>query len=142
MCASVAEVLRSEFGKKLSDPDVVILDPCTGTGNFIVNLMHRVSKADLPRMYESQLWANEVMLLPYYIAALNIEHAYSELTGRWRAFDGLCFVDTLDLAEGRQIPMFTETNTDRVVHEQGAQIMRIPGQGERDSGVNVKTIPG
>jgi predicted helicase len=127
MCASVAEVLRSEFGKRLSDPDVVILDPCTGTGNFIVNLMHRVAKADLPRMYESQLWANEVMLLPYYIAALNIEHAYSELAGRWRAFDGLCFVDTLDLAEGRQIPMFTESNTERVAREQDAQITVIIG---------------
>lgn len=127
MCASVAEVLRAEFGKKLNDPDVLILDPCTGTGNFIVNLMHRIPRADLPRMYESQLYANEVMLLPYYIAALNIEHAYSEITGRWEAFEGLCFVDTLDLAEGRQIPMFTERNTERVTREQGAQITVIVG---------------
>ena len=53
-------------------------------------------------MYRQQLFANEVMLLPYYIAALNIEHAYYELTGEYEAFEGLCFVDTLDLAEGQQ----------------------------------------
>ena len=100
MCASVAEVLESEFGKTLGDPDVHILDPCTGTGNFIVNLLRRIPKKDLPRMYRQQLFANEVMLLPYYIAALNIEHAYYELTGSYEPFEGLCFVDTLDLAKG------------------------------------------
>ena len=50
-------------------------------------------------MYREQLFANEVMLLPYYIAAMNIEHAYCELTGKYEPFEGLCFVDTLDLAE-------------------------------------------
>ena len=53
-------------------------------------------------MYREQLFANEVMLLPYYIAALNIEHAYYELTGNYEPFEGLCFVDTLDLAEAKQ----------------------------------------
>ena len=75
MCASVAEVLGREFGKPLGSPDVQILDPCTGTGNFIVNLLRRIPKRDLPRMYREQLFANEVMLLPYYIASQNIEHA-------------------------------------------------------------------
>jgi predicted helicase len=101
MCASVAEVLQAEFGKSLGDKDVNILDPCTGTGNFIVNLLRRLPKRDLPRMYREQLFANEVMLLPYYVAALNIEHAYFELTGSYEPFDGLCFVDTLELAEGK-----------------------------------------
>ena len=116
MCASVAEVLEKEFGKTLGDPDVHILDPCTGTGNFIVNLMRRIPKKDLPRMYREQLFANEVMLLPYYIAALNIEHAYYELTGEYEPFEGLCFVDTLDLAEGEQstFGFMTEENTERV----------------------------
>ena len=53
-------------------------------------------------MYREQLFANEVMLLPYYIAALNIEHAYYELTGEYEAFEGLCFVDTLDLVHERR----------------------------------------
>ena len=116
MCASVEEVLRSEFGKTLGDPDVHILDPCTGTGNFIVNLLRRIPKQDLPRMYRQQLFANEVMLLPYYIAALNIEHAYYELTGEYEAFPGLCFVDTLELAKGKQstFGFMTQENVARV----------------------------
>jgi type I restriction-modification system DNA methylase subunit len=69
MCASVQEVLRAEFGLGLASPDVRILDPCTGTGNFIVNLMRRVEPRDLPRFYQTQLFANEVMLLPYDVAA-------------------------------------------------------------------------
>jgi len=127
MCGAVEEALKREFGLTLSSPGVVILDPCTGTGNFIVHLMQRISKRDLPRMYKEQLFANEVMLMPYYIAALNIEHAYLDLTGQYDPFDGLCFVDTLDLAEARQMPMFSEANTERVDRERKAQITVIIG---------------
>jgi predicted helicase len=130
MCASVAEVLKSEFGKSLSSPDVHILDPCVGTGNFIVNLMRRMPKRDLPRMYRRQMFANEVMLLPYYISALNIEHAYYELTGEYEAFEGLCFVDTLDLADVGQrdlIKELSEKNAERVEREKGAPITVILG---------------
>jgi predicted helicase len=102
MCASVVEVLKSEFKKELGDPDVCIIDPCTGTGNFVVNLLHRIPQKDLPRVYKHQLFANEVMLMPYYIAALNIEHAYFEITGTYEPFEGLCFVDTLGMAEASQ----------------------------------------
>jgi predicted helicase len=129
MCASVAEVLETEFGKSLGDKDVQILDPCTGTGNFIVNLLRRIPKKHLPRMYREQLFANEVMLLPYYIAALNIEHAYYELTGGYEAFEGLCFVDTLDLAEGAQahLSFMTAENTARVERQKKAPITVIIG---------------
>src|SRR4026207_567893 len=125
MCASVAEVLQTEFGLTLGSPGVNILDPCTGTGNFIVNILRRIPRKGLPRMYREQLFANEVMLLPYYIAALNIEHAYYELTGKYEAFEGLCFVDTLDLAENRQMAMFTEENTARVARQKKAPITVI-----------------
>lgn len=84
MCAGVAEVLQTKFGKSLGDPGVHILDPCTGTGNFIVNLLRRISKRDLPRVYREQLFANEVMLLPYYIAALNNEFAYFEIAEQYK----------------------------------------------------------
>ena len=129
MCNSVAEVLKSEFGKSLSDPDVYILDPCTGTGNFIVNLMKMIPKRDLPRVYRDQLFANEVMLMPYYIAAMNIEHAYYEKTGEYESFDGICFVDTLDLAEAQQTTMtfMTEENAQRVEQEKKAPITVIIG---------------
>ena len=130
MCASVERVLQDEFGKTLSDTSVNILDPCTGTGNFIVNLLRRIPKRDLKRMYTQQLFANEVMLLPYYIAALNIEHAYYERTGAYERFDGLCFVDTLDLAEEEdkpRLPIMTEENTARVERQKTAPITVIIG---------------
>ena len=129
MCASVAEVLETEFGEPLGSPDVQILDPCTGTGNFVVNLLRRVSKRDLPRMYREQLFANEVMLMPYYIAALNIEHAYYEITGEYAPFEGLCFVDTLDMAEHAQgeFGFVTEANTARVERQKAAAITVIIG---------------
>lgn len=129
MCASVAEVLQSEFGKGLGGKNVTILDPCTGTGNFIVNLLRRIPKRDLPRLYRGQMFANEVMLLPYYIAALNIEHAYFELTGEYEPFEGLCFVDTLDLAESAQsaFSFMTEENTARVQRQKKAPITVIIG---------------
>jgi predicted helicase len=129
MCASVAEVLEKEFGKSLGDKDVNILDPCTGTGNFIVNLIRRIPKKDLKRVYSKQLFANEIMLLPYYIAALNIEHAYYEQTGEYEAFEGLCFVDTLDLAESRQgtLSFMTEKNTERVERQKKTPITVIIG---------------
>ena len=127
MCASVEQVLQDEFGKTLSDTSVNILDPCTGTGNFIVNLLRRIPKRDLKRMYTEQLFANEVMLLPYYIAALNIEHAYYERTGAYERFDGLCFVDTLELAEDSQhsLTFMTQENTERVKQQKAAPITVI-----------------
>ena len=106
-----------------------ILDPCTGTGNFIVNLLRRIPRRALKRMYTQQLFANEVMLLPYYIAALNIEHAYYERTGAYERFDGLCFVDTLELAEDseQQFAFMTEENTARVERQKAAPITVIIG---------------
>jgi predicted helicase len=129
MCASVEEVLRSEFGRRLGGEGVHILDPCTGTGNFLVNLLRRIEPRDLPRAYKSQLFANEVMLLPYYIASQNIEHEYFDLTGTYEPFEGLCFVDTLELAEAQQptLSFMTEENTARVNREKSAAINVIIG---------------
>jgi predicted helicase len=129
MCASVEEVLKQEFGKSLGDPDVLVLDPCTGTGNFVVNLLRRAPKPALERFYKKCLFANEIMLLPYYIAALNIEHAYYELAGQYEPFEGLCFVDTLELAEHEQaqLGIFAEKNTARVARQRSAPITVIIG---------------
>lgn len=128
MCASVGEVLHAEFGKTFGDDGVQILDPCTGTGNFIVNVLRRIAKPKLTRAYRSQLFANEVMLLPYYIAAMNIEHEYYEAAGRYEPFPGMCFVDTLEL-DGRQgaLPIMAEENTARVRREKQAAITIIVG---------------
>ena len=129
MCASVAEVLKTEFDKVLGSEDVYILDPCTGTGNFIVNLLKRVPRRYLKKVYREQFFANEIMLLPYYIAALNIEHAYYEITGEYEPFEGLCFVDTLDIAEKEQTELgfMTPENTERVERQRKTPITVIIG---------------
>lgn len=127
MCASVIDALHTEFGKTLGDPDVMVLDPATGTGNFIVNLLRRAKGEHRAGLYQGRLFANEVMLLPYYIAALNIEHAYYDLTGTYAPFEGLCFVDTLGLAEPEQMTMFVEKNTVRVEAQRKAPITIIIG---------------
>ncbi len=130
MCAAVEEVLETEFGKKLGDEGVVIIDPATGTGNFVVNLLSRAHKRNLrnfEEFYRERLFANEVMLMPYYIASLNIEREYYQLTGRAQPFEGLCFVDTLDLARNRQMTFFNEKNSERVERQKNADINVIIG---------------
>jgi predicted helicase len=127
MCASVEEVLQREFGTSLSEPGVQIIDPCVGTGSYIVNLLHRIPNSRLKYKYEHDLFCNEIMLLPYYIASLNIEHEYYSRMGEYEAFEGICFTDTLELAEGRQRSLFVEKNTERVEREKAAQIMVVIG---------------
>ncbi|MGD1085480.1 MAG: type ISP restriction/modification enzyme, partial [Verrucomicrobiota bacterium] len=101
MVASVEAVLKKEFGKSLADTDVHILDPFTGTGNFIVNIMRRIPKSALPYKYAQELHCNEIMLLPYYVASMNIEHAYVEATGQYEPFEGICLVDTFQTINGK-----------------------------------------
>ncbi len=127
MCASVDEVLKREFNTSIEEPDVRILDPATGTGSFIINLLHRIPPHKLEHKYKNDLFCNEIMLLPYYIASLNIEHEYYDKMGKYEPFEGVCFVDTLELAESRQLPLFVEENTERVKREKDAQIMVVIG---------------
>ncbi|HLX55832.1 MAG TPA: type ISP restriction/modification enzyme, partial [Ktedonobacteraceae bacterium] len=128
MCNSVEEVLKREFGTSIAEPGVQILDPCVGTGSFIVNLVrHHIPRSKLKYKYEHDLFCNEIMLLPYYIASLNIEHEYFERMGEYLPFEGICFADTLELAQGQQLSMFSEQNTERVQREKDAQIMVVIG---------------
>jgi len=129
MGASIVEILKSVFGFSLGSPSVYLLDPCTGTGNFVVNMMRRVAKKDLPRFYREQLFANEVMLLPYYIASQNIEHEYFDITGEYVPFEGLCFVDTLELIETSEgsLDFMTEANTSRVKRQRKTPITVVVG---------------
>lgn len=127
MVRSVDDILQQEFGKSLGHKDVHILDPFVGTGNFILRIMQQIPKTQLPHKYAHELHCNEVMLLPYYIAAMNIEHAYFELTGEYQPFEGICLVDTFELAEGKQMPMFAKANTERVEQQKQAPIFVIIG---------------
>ena len=89
---------EEHFGKTLIDRDVDILDPATGTGTFICELLEhfRGRPAMLRQKYDTELHANEVAILPYYVANLNIEATFAAITGEYREFGNLCFVDTLD----------------------------------------------
>lgn len=129
MVESVDEILRVEFGKSLGDKGVHILDPFVGTGNFILSVMRQILKTRLPHKYANELHANEVMLLPYYIAAMNIEHEYAELAGEYKPFEGLCLVDTFELSEAPQrvLAAITEENTKRVLAQRKAPITVIIG---------------
>lgn len=132
MCAAVEEVLDKEFGKRLGDPGVTLVDPATGTGNYAVNLLRRAAERNtrnFERFYREQLFANEVMLMPYYIASLNIEQEYFALAGRYEPFEGMCFVDTLDLAEEDQMhfEFMTQKNTERVERQKKMPITVVIG---------------
>jgi len=116
-----------EFGKSLSDRDVHILDPFVGTGNFVVRVMQEIKKTALPYKYANELHCNEVMLLPYYIASMNIEHAYLEATGEYKPFDGICLVDTFELEEKQQDSLFTAENTARVKKQKQTPIFVVIG---------------
>ncbi len=127
MVSSVENVLKTEFKTSLADKNVHILDPFTGTGNFIVNLMRLIPKTALPYKYREELHCNELMLLPYYVASMNIEHAFWEATGSYEAFEGICLVDTFETAEKeqRQFDIFNEANTERVHRQRKAPIKVI-----------------
>jgi predicted helicase len=128
MVRSVEEILKKEFGKSLSDEGVHILDPFVGTGNFITRIIREIKKTSLPQKYAEELHCNEVMLLPYYIASMNIEHEYYERTGEYKPFEGICLVDTFELAEDKQLSlMFTQENTDRVEKLRDTKLFVIIG---------------
>lgn len=129
MVRSVEEVLQSEFGKSLSDENVHILDPFTGTGNFITRIMRQIKKSRLPQKYAEELHCNEVMLLPYYIASMNIEHAYLEAMQQYRPFEGICLVDTFELAEPDQtgFAFMNPGNAERVNRQRKSKIKVIIG---------------
>jgi len=99
MVASVEHVLGKHFVTGLAAKNVQILDPFTGTGNFIVNVMERIPASALPHKYARELFCNEVMLMPYYVASMNIEHKYLKKVGGYEAFEGICLVDTFETAE-------------------------------------------
>ncbi|CAD5970097.1 hypothetical protein PCC9214_03754 [Planktothrix tepida] len=127
MVKSVEDILQKEFGKSLNDKGVHILDPFVGTGNFILRVMQEIRKTALPYKYEQELHCNEVMLLPYYIASMNIEHQYFEATGGYKAFEGICLVDTFSDQQVQQLSLFTPENTARVQRQRSSPIFVIIG---------------
>lgn len=96
MIESADYLLYKHFGKTLADKNVEILDPAAGTGTFICDIIEHIPKQHLTYKYGNELHANEVAILPYYIANLNIEYTYKQKMGIYEEFPNICFVDTLD----------------------------------------------
>ncbi|MYC74358.1 DEAD/DEAH box helicase [Candidatus Poribacteria bacterium] len=127
MVKSVAYILETEFGRSLSDAGVHIIDPFVGTGNFIVRLMQDIQGTALEEKYRSELHCNEVMLLPYYIASLNIEQEYYQRMGTYLPFEGIALADTFELLEQQQRELFTQENTERVERQKAADMFVVIG---------------
>jgi predicted helicase len=146
---------HKHFGKNLIDSGVEILDPATGTGTFICELLDyfRGQPQKLRHKYKEELHANEVAILPYYVANLNIEATYASVTGQYAEFPNLCFVDTLDnvaglgIKSGYQHDLFaglTDENVERVRRQNKRKISVIIGnppynanqQNENDNNKN------
>jgi predicted helicase len=125
MVRSVEDILQQEFGRSLSSQGVHILDPFVGTGNFLIRVMREIKKTALQYKYAHELHCNEAMLLPYYVASMNLEHEYYDLTGKYEPFEGICLVDTFELAEDNQISLFTTDNTQRVNRQKQSPIFVI-----------------
>ncbi|HEV8113475.1 MAG TPA: type ISP restriction/modification enzyme [Planctomycetota bacterium] len=132
---------EKHFGRNLIDKDVEILDPATGTGTFICELLEhfRGSPAKLKHKYLEELHANEVAILPYYVANLNIEATFAAITDEYLEFKNLCFVDTLDnvglhtAAPGQTVNMFGSVSEENVV--------RIKRQNSRTISVIIGNPP-
>ena len=139
---SVNDILQKEFGRSLTDENVHILDPFTGTGTFITRLFQSglIKEEDLRRKYKHEIHANEIVLLAYYIAAVNIENAFHDATidptdgiGKeiYIPYDGICLTDTFQLGESdNSEKMFSEMfpqNSERVQRQKKAPLRVIMG---------------
>ena len=133
MIESADYLLYKYFDKYLEDPNVEILDPATGTGTFICDLIDHIRKEKLEYKYRNEIHANEVAILPYYISNLNIEFTYAQKMGRYVEFENLCFVDTLDNMgfsyKGKQssLDFFSEENSRRIQKQNEKKISVIIG---------------
>ncbi|WP_308663970.1 type ISP restriction/modification enzyme [uncultured Alistipes sp.] len=133
---SVGYILQQEFGRSLSDDNVHILDPFTGTGTFITRLLQSglISREALERKYGREIHANEIVLMAYYIASVNIENVFHDLMGpdtEYRPFGGICLTDTFQLGEeAADENLYSEqfpTNSRRVIEQKKRRITVIVG---------------
>lgn len=133
---SIEDVLKKEFDRNLSDENIHILDPFTGTGTFISRLLQSglIKKEDLKRKYQMELHANEIVLLAYYIAAVNIENSYHDQLDdkeNYKSFEGIVLTDTFQMGEtDNSEKLFSEMfpqNSARVARQKKALLWVILG---------------
>ena len=134
MVNSVEFLLQDKFNRSLSDSGVHIIDPFVGTGNFIVRIMQDIRKTALEEKYKNELHCNEVLLLPYYIANLNIQQEFWHHTGTYLPFEGIIFADTFELFDKTQMDLFTEENTKRVEQQKAKDMFVVIGNPPYNAG--------
>ena len=137
MVRSVEQILQTQFERSLSDSDVHIIDPFVGTSNFIMRTMREIDPPALEQKYKNELHCNEVLLLPYYIASMNIEHHFYNATGRYQPFEGICFVDTFELVEDLHYykdSLFAKENTQRVENQKETPMFVVIGNPPYNDG--------
>lgn len=156
---SVNDVLKQEFGRSITDENIHILDPFTGTGTFITRLLQSglIEQKDLERKYLHELHANEIVLLAYYIANVNIENAYHDATedpndgiGKdiYVPFEGMCLTDTFQLGEIEDSVLFSEMfpkNSERLEQQKKGPIRVIMGNppysvGQKSANDNAQNL--
>ncbi|NTV70411.1 MAG: DEAD/DEAH box helicase [Azonexaceae bacterium] len=147
--SSVNHILQTEFGQSLGSKGVHILDPFTGTGTFITRLLQSglITPEQLPYKYQNEIHANEIVLLAYYIAAINIEAVYHGIVGGdYQPFDGICLTDTFQMYEKEDmVDALLEQNSARRKRQKQLDIRVIFGNppysaGQEDENDNNKNI--
>lgn len=151
---SVDDVLKKEFDRSISDENIHILDPFTGTGTFMTRLLQSglINQTDLDRKYQNELHANEIVLLAYYIAAVNIENSYHDLRNdgnEYEPFEGIVLTDTFQLGETDESQkLFSEMfpqNSARVARQKKAPLRVIMGNppysvGQKSANDNAENL--
>lgn len=149
---SVDDILKAEFNTSLTAQNVHILDPFVGTGTFITRLLQSglIRPEDMERKYLNEIHCNEIVLLAYYIADVNIESVFHEITRRktYLPYSGICLTDTFQLAEKKHNELFTEffqDNSRRVKKQMATHVRVIVGNppysvGQKSANDNAQNL--
>lgn len=149
---SVDDILKAEFKTSLTEQNVHILDPFTGTGTFITRLLQSglIRPEDMERKYQNEIYCNEIVLLAYYIADVNIESVFHDITHRktYLPYSGICLTDTFQLAEKKHNELFTEffqDNSKRVKKQMATHVRVIIGNppysiGQKSANDNAQNL--
>ena len=149
---SVEDILQSEFNTSLTNENVHILDPFTGTGTFITRLLQSgiIKKEDMLRKYKNEIHCNEIVLLAYYIADVNIESVFHEIMKpeQYENYDGICLTDTFQLNEHGDNDIFSQLfpeNSERLKKQKNAPVRVIIGNppysvGQKSANDNAQNL--
>ena len=149
---SVEDILKEEFNTSLTEENVHILDPFVGTGTFITRLLQSglIRKEDMLRKYRNEIHCNEIVLLAYYIADVNIESVFHDIMHpeKYEMYDGICLTDTFQLNEHGDNDIFSQLfpeNSERVLKQKKAPVRVIIGNppysvGQKSANDNAQNL--